>query len=95
METSKGLFSMSLISPTIVASFPEPYSIRPLERDDYSKGFFECLKVLTSTGDVTEKRFHELYDWMSTQGRGIHFMLVIEHDNCIIGTGALLVERKL
>jgi glucosamine-phosphate N-acetyltransferase len=50
---------------------------------------------LTSTGDVTEKRFRELYDWMSTQGRGIHFMLVIEHDNRIVGTGALLVERKL
>jgi glucosamine-phosphate N-acetyltransferase len=95
METSKGLFSTSLISPTIVASFPRSYSIRPLERDDYSKGFFECLKVLTSTGDVTEKRFRELYDWMSTQGRGIHFMLVIEHDNRIVGTGALLVERKL
>lgn len=95
MENSKGLFSPSLISPEISASFPEGYTIRPLEREDYSKGFFECIQVLTSTGNVTEAQFHERYDWMKTQGKGVHYFMVIEYEGRIVGTGTLVMERKL
>lgn len=95
MATSKGLFSPDVISPEIVSSFPESYTIRPLEREDYNKGFFECIQVLTSTGDVTEEQFHERYDWMKNQGQGIHYFLVIEHESQIVGTGTVVVERKL
>lgn len=95
MAASQGLFSSSLISPTIAASFPHSYIIRPLERGDYAKGFLDCLQVLTHTGDVTEEQFNARYDWMNSQGRDVHYIVVIEHDNRIVGTGALLVERKL
>ena len=95
MATSKGLFSPDLISTEVTSSFPESYTIRPLEREDYHKGFFECIQVLTSTGDVTEEQFHERYDWMKTKGEGIHYFLVIEHENQIVGTGTVVVERKL
>ncbi|KUJ10408.1 acyl-CoA N-acyltransferase [Mollisia scopiformis] len=94
MATPKGLFSPNVISADIAASFPESYIIRPLEREDYHKGFFECIQVLTETGDVSEERFCERYDWMKNQGQGIHYFLVIEHQNQIVGTGTVVVERK-
>jgi len=93
-EAYEGLFSPSLISPSAAASFPESYKIRPLERGDYTKGFFETLRVLTATGDITQDQFNERYDWMKNQGKGIHFVLVIEKEGRIVGTGALMVERK-
>lgn len=95
MATPKGLFSPDLISAEVAASLPESFTIRPLEREDYHKGFFECIQVLTSTGDVTEEKFRERYDWMKNQGNGIHYFLVIEHENQIVGTGTLMVEKKL
>ncbi|RDL30825.1 Uncharacterized protein BP5553_10170 [Venustampulla echinocandica] len=94
MSSSEGLFSPGLISSTVAASFPDSYMIRPLERGDYAKGFLECLKVLSAVGDVTEEQFGERYDWMSQHGKGVHYHVVIEHEAQIVGTGALIVERK-
>jgi glucosamine-phosphate N-acetyltransferase len=93
MSAPKGLFSPSVISPDVVSSLPAGYTIRPLEREDYHKGFFECIQVLTSTGDVSESRFLERYDYM--KNLGVHYFLVIEHEGKIVGTGTLMVERKL
>ncbi|KAH8812771.1 acyl-CoA N-acyltransferase [Xylogone sp. PMI_703] len=94
MSTVKGLFSPSLISKDVSDSLPEPYKIRPLERDDYAKGFLDCLKVLTHIGDVTEQQFQERYDWMDTQAKGGYYILVIEDGKKIVATGVLVVERK-
>ena len=93
MSSPKGLFSPSIISSEVTASLPPGYTIRPLEREDYHKGFFQCIQVLTSTGDVSEERFHERYDYMKSLG--VHYFLVIEHEGKIVGTGTLMVERKL
>jgi glucosamine-phosphate N-acetyltransferase len=93
MTAPEGLFSSSLISESVISSFPETYTIRPLERDDYHKGFFECIQVLTSTGNVSEERFLERYDYM--KNLGVHYFLVVEHAGKIVGTGTLMVERKL
>jgi len=93
MAAPKGLFSPDLISAEVASSLPESYKIRPLEREDYHKGFFECIQVLTSTGDVSEERFCERYDWM--KNLGVHYFLVVEHEGRIVGTGTLMVEKKL
>ncbi|KFY34030.1 hypothetical protein V494_07125 [Pseudogymnoascus sp. VKM F-4513 (FW-928)] len=89
-----GLFSSDLISPTIAASLPESYTIRALEKSDFARGFLDCLRVLTTVGDITEEQWNERYDWMNTQGSGGYFLLVIEDQGRIVGTGALIVERK-
>lgn len=52
------------------------------------------LRVLTTVGDIAEKEWNERYDWMSNQGKGGYYLLVIEDGGRIVGTGALLVERK-
>lgn len=95
MATIDGLFSSSLISSAVTDSLPEGFKIRSLERGDYAKGFLECLRVLTFIGDVSEERFQERYDWMDTQAKGGYYIIVIEAAGVIVGTGALIVERKL
>jgi len=89
------LFSPDLIGTDVVTTLPEGYTIRPLERGDYAKGFLDCLGVLSDVGNVSQDRFEERFDWMKTQGQGVHHHVVIEHENRVVGTGALIVERKL
>jgi glucosamine-phosphate N-acetyltransferase len=50
--------------------------------------------VLTHVGDLTVEQFNERYDEMK-EGRGTYYLLVIEHENRIVGTGSLIVEKKL
>jgi glucosamine-phosphate N-acetyltransferase len=95
MATSEPLFPPSLISPHVTASFPDSYTVRPLDRGDHAKGFLDCLRVLSHVGDVGEAQFQERFDWIKTQGKGVHYHVVIEHESRIVGTGALIVERKL
>ena len=95
MTSFKGLFDPSFISVAISATFDAPLTIRPLEKSDYKKGFLDCLRVLTYIGDVSQERFDERYDWMNTQAKGGYYVLVIDDGARIVGTGALIVERKL
>ena len=94
MAGSPGLFDPSLISREASASFPDSFVIRPLAKSDYAKGYLDCLRILTWVGDLTENEFNERYDDM-VQAKGVYFLLVIQHDNRIVGTGSLVVEKKL
>ncbi|KAI0827488.1 acyl-CoA N-acyltransferase [Hypoxylon sp. FL0890] len=93
MNNPEALFSASLISQDVSRSFPDGFTIRPLERGDYSKGFFDCLSILTWIGDVSEADFIERYDEM-VEAKGTYYFAVIEHEHRIVGTGALIVEKK-
>lgn len=72
--------------------------MRALRPSDYNNGFLDCLRVLTTVGDITEEEFNDQYTWMSEQN-GTYFILVVEDTNNgankVVGTGALIVERKL
>ncbi|CAG8973223.1 hypothetical protein HYALB_00006392 [Hymenoscyphus albidus] len=89
-----GLFSPDLISPAVASILPDAYTIRPMRNSDYGRGFLDCLRVLTTVGDITEPQWNERYEWMSTQGKGGYYLLVIDDGTRIVGTGALIVERK-
>lgn len=90
------LFSTDLISPEVASSLPEGYGIRPLRRSDYQAGFLDCLRILTTVGDISESQFDERYTWMTSQDG--YYILVIEDSSSgkgiVVGTGALVVERK-
>jgi glucosamine-phosphate N-acetyltransferase len=94
----QGLFSAEYLSPEVQAALPEGYKLRALQRTDYDAGFLDCLRVLTSVGDISKEKFEERFDWVSRQD-GTYFLIVIEDTNTspprIVGTGGLLVERKL
>jgi len=93
----QGLFTADLLSPEVQAALPEGYQLRALRRSDYDTGFLDCLRVLTTVGDISKEQFEEQYNWMSRQEGG-YFILVVEDTNTspprVVGTGALIVERK-
>jgi glucosamine-phosphate N-acetyltransferase len=93
------LFSPSLISPQVQEVLPEGYRCRPLQRSDFNHGFLDVLRILTTVGEISEERWNERYEWMSKRSDE-YFLLVIEDlsresGKKIVGTGALIVERKL
>lgn len=97
MAAQKELFSADLLSPEVQSALPQGYRLRALRPTDYDTGFLDCLRVLTTVGDISKEQFQNRYDWISRQDGG-YFILVIEDTNSspsrVVGTGALLVERK-
>lgn len=93
--SEQGLFSSDFISPTVAAALPEGYIARSLRLEDYDAGFLDCLRVLTTVGEITKEAFTERYNWILSQDT--YYIVVIEDTNTkkVVGTGNLLVERKL
>lgn len=89
-----GLFGDELISSDVVAALPTGYKLRALRQSDYHAGFLECLRVLTTVGDITEAQFADRFEWIRKQD-GSYYVLVIEDAGRVVGTGALIAERKL
>ncbi|KAJ8132304.1 hypothetical protein O1611_g1319 [Lasiodiplodia mahajangana] len=91
------LFPESLIPHELSQSLPPGFTIRPLRRDDYERGFYDCLRVLTWVATPTESEFQQLFNEM-TEALGTYYFVVIERADSggrhIVGTGALVVERK-
>ncbi|KAL2256427.1 hypothetical protein VTK26DRAFT_1694 [Humicola hyalothermophila] len=91
------LFPAEYLSPEVQAALPEGYKLRALRRTDYELGFLDCLRVLTSVGDIPKDKFEERFDWILRQD-GTYFIIVIEDTNTtptrIVGTGAVVLERK-
>ncbi|KAK4948960.1 Glucosamine-phosphate N-acetyltransferase-like protein [Elasticomyces elasticus] len=88
------LFSSSLISPTVSSALPDGYSMRPLQRGDFDLGFLDVLRVLTHVGDVSKDEFEKRWDEMKAGGGGYHILVILDDEQKIVGTGALIVERK-
>lgn len=88
------LFSPSLIDKSVQDSLKAGLTLRPLNRNDYHKGYFDNLKALTWVGDVSHEQFLEHFDWMKTKGEGWFYNVVIEDEGRIVGNGVLIVERK-
>ncbi|EFY88142.1 glucosamine 6-phosphate N-acetyltransferase [Metarhizium acridum CQMa 102] len=99
MASEEGLFSSKLISPEVSEKLPEGYQLRALRPSDFDTGFLECLRVLTTVGDITREAFEEQFKQMNQQGG--YYIVVIEDTNrtekekSVVATGALIVERKL
>ena len=93
------LFSPDLIPTSVQSDLPEGYIVRPLQRSDFSEGFLDVLRVLTTVGDIDERAWMDRYDWLSKRNDE-YFLLVIRDEKRdpgqrVVGTGALVVERKL
>lgn len=90
------LFEAKLLSSDVSANLPEGYRLRALRRDDFDSGFLDCLRVLTTVGDVTSDAFGEQFDAMKKQES--YYIIVIEDtsrtEKSVVATGALITERK-
>ncbi|KAL9048632.1 MAG: hypothetical protein Q9162_007623 [Coniocarpon cinnabarinum] len=89
------LFSPDLISPAVTSQLPAGYSIRPLQPRDYSLGVLTVLAVLTSVGEISQAAFEERFRYMHAQAPGTYYLIVVlDGEGQVVGTGALVVERK-
>ncbi len=94
-DSQTPLFSPTLISQAVISDLPDGYSCRPLQRSDYHNGFLDVLRVLTSVGDIDEARWTERFEWMSRRNDEYYLLCVLDAQRKVVGTGALVVERKL
>ncbi|PHH76758.1 hypothetical protein CDD80_1244 [Ophiocordyceps camponoti-rufipedis] len=94
MAADEGLFSADLICPKVAGALPEGYKLRALRKSDYDDGFLDCLRVLTTVGDISKSDFEAQYERMRRQES--YYIIVIEDGKAaVVATGALIVERKL
>jgi glucosamine-phosphate N-acetyltransferase len=97
MAKSQPLFDPSLLSPKTQTSLPSNLLIRPLSSSDFKSGHLNVLSVLTHVGDITEEMWNERFEEM-VGCKGTYFIVVIVENYTsekIVGTGTLVVERKL
>lgn len=94
-STHGPLFSPSLISADVTSALPEKYTMRPLQRSDYKAGVLDVLRVLTTVGEISEQAWIERYDWMARRGDEYYILVVCDGEEKVVGTGCVVVERKL
>lgn len=94
VENDGPLFPSSLISPEVIALLPTDYTIRPLRRSDYNRGYLDVLRVLTTVGEITEEMWNERYQWITSRNDEYYMLVVCDGADRIVGTGSLIVERK-
>ncbi|KAF7717893.1 Glucosamine 6-phosphate N-acetyltransferase [Penicillium ucsense] len=94
MEDDAPLFASSLISPEIISILPTDYTIRPLRRSDYQRGYLDVLRVLTTVGDISEEQWNQRYDWIASRNDEYYMLVICDGQDQIVGTGSLIVERK-
>ncbi len=89
------LFDAALVDSRLCAA---PYVVRPLRRDDFSKGFMAVLAQLTQVGNVTQAAFEQRFDTMVKANKviGTYYVVVVEDTErkTIVGAATLLVEQK-
>lgn len=88
------LFPSSLLPADALLNIPSGFAVRPLRRGDFARGYLDCLRVLTWVGDLSADEWGRRYDEMAA-ARGTYYLLAIEHEGRVVGTGSLVVERKL
>ncbi|OOQ90655.1 Glucosamine 6-phosphate N-acetyltransferase [Penicillium brasilianum] len=94
IENDGPLFSSSLVSPEIISILPTDYTIRPLRRSDYKRGYLDVLRVLTTVGEISEEQWSQRYDWIASRNDEYYMLVVCDGQDNIVGTGSLIVERK-
>lgn len=94
-DTEDGpLFPASLISPEIIAILPTDYTIRPLRRSDFNRGYLDVLRVLTTVGEISEEQWNARFDWIASRNDEYYMLVICDGDDRVVGTGSLIVERK-
>lgn len=95
LESTDGpLFPASLISPEVIASLPTDYTIRPLRRSDFKRGYLDVLRVLTTVGEISEEQWDQRFDWIASRNDEYYMLVVCDGEDRVVGTGSLIVERK-
>lgn len=98
-EVLKGLDWNSVhskVTPFITNESPgeDYFLVRPLQLDDYDRGYLQLLSQLTTVGDISKSDFEAQF--LKMQKAGCYFVTVIEdiRHSRIIGSATLVTELK-
>ncbi|KAL1497547.1 hypothetical protein ABEB36_008488 [Hypothenemus hampei] len=84
------------VTPFITNEQPgeDYFLVRPLQIDDYEKGYLHLLSQLTIVGEITKEEFQSQF--LKMQKAGCYFVTVIEdiRDSKIIASATLATELK-
>ncbi|KAI8374716.1 acyl-CoA N-acyltransferase [Radiomyces spectabilis] len=86
------LFSAKLISQEQQNALPPDCTLRPLQRDDHTKGLLRLLSQLSNIGDVSPEAFEEQFNMMKRQES--YYIIVVEQRERIVACATLVVEHK-
>eukprot|EP00842_Homolaphlyctis_polyrhiza_P003986 jgi/Hompol1/4589/HPOL_003734-RA len=88
-------FSKELISQEIQDQLPEGFVIRPLELEDYDRGYLQVLAELTTVGEISKESFTERFEWLKSHNS--EYFCIVVHETAtgrVVGSGNILIERK-
>ncbi|XP_063695221.1 glucosamine 6-phosphate N-acetyltransferase-like [Bolinopsis microptera] len=79
------------ISPS---NLPPGYKMRPLQSDDFNRGYCDLLSHLTKVGDVTPELYLQQFNQMKESK--LHYIVVIhdQESDKVVGSATLVVEHK-
>ena len=59
-----------------------------------SAGFLNVLRDLTTVGDISLQAFNERFDFMALRNDTYYVLVICDESAEVVGTGAVVVERK-
>ncbi|KAH3668896.1 hypothetical protein OGAPHI_002651 [Ogataea philodendri] len=74
---------------------PQGYNLRPLEKEDYVKGYLHTLQTLTSVGDISQFQFNEVVDYWKSQPKTYKNLVITNSESEVVAVGSLIVETKM
>jgi len=102
--TERSLDEEVMFDPDLLSNVPSAIEVtsknpdllvRPLQANDFGRGFIDLLKQLTSVGSVSESDFKERFHLMkSCQSTYFNTVIVDKTTDKVIGAATLIVERK-
>jgi glucosamine-phosphate N-acetyltransferase len=95
MASENYLFPTSLVLPKVQETLPEGYKFRPLERSDFKNGHLSVLADLCYMGEISEEQWIERFDLMKKLEGTYYILVIADESGKIVGTGSLMVEKKL
>jgi glucosamine-phosphate N-acetyltransferase len=95
LEADTPLFSSELISQKVCSHLPSGYSLRPLCRSDYNRGFMDVARIVGKTGCVEEDAWDTRCEWLEQNKETYFIVVVLDYDDIVVASGTLLFERKL
>jgi glucosamine-phosphate N-acetyltransferase len=82
------------MSEKVLADLPAGYTMRPLCRSDYHRGYMDVLRVVGRTGWVGEDIWDERCEWLRSQSSTYYILVVVNEQDKVIATGTCMMERK-
>jgi glucosamine-phosphate N-acetyltransferase len=87
-----------MLPQNVILDLPAGYTMRPLTRGDYDRGFLEVLRVAGKVGYISSKRWDERCEWLQHRARECdEYIIVILEDkkDRVVGVGRWVADRGL